>query len=110
MPSTTSSGAPTAEAGVAATSGEFGGDPDPPPKDVTYQLKNLKRPKEATKTKFLLGSDMFLYEWTEGNVPGKVVGQKTTPSGKYKFFNKPPEGVAMEVVRISTQNRVRATT
>ena len=59
----------------------------PEPPVITYTLKKLKRKKTDTeKTPFLLGSDNVLYAWTEGNLPGEVVGTKM---GKgYKFTKK----------------------
>lgn len=57
------------------------------PKSITYTLKKLKRRKNDTeKTKFLLGTNNLLYQWTDGDIPGQVVGNKTTKG--YKFLKK----------------------
>ena len=59
---------------------------------VSYTVKMLKRfSKDKAKTKYMLGTDKKLYEWCEGNVPGKEVGyqiEKKNGKNTYKFICK----------------------
>lgn len=54
--------------------------------DIKYKIKMLKRSRnDAEKTKYLFGSDKNLYEWTEGDVPGAIVGQQLEKNGRNVF-------------------------
>ena len=54
--------------------------------DIAYKIKMLKRSRnDAEKTKYLFGSDKNLYEWTEGDIPGAIVGQQLEKNGRNIF-------------------------